>query len=133
MYSIRLPVFEGPLDLLLHLIRSHKLDICDVAISQVTEQYLDYLAMMDSLDLDVAGEFLVMAATLSALIWNFFFLPPRFTFYITNFEDAMMFGMYFVIALVLGQLIARLRLTEKAERQREERATALYLLSGSVA
>ena len=63
-YTLRLPVFEGPLDLLLHLIRSHKLDICDVAISQVTEQYLDYLAMMESLDLDVAGEFLVMAATL---------------------------------------------------------------------
>ncbi len=63
-YSIRLPIFEGPLDLLLHLIRSHKVDICDIPIAEVTEQYLDYLALMDSLDLNVAGEFLVMAATL---------------------------------------------------------------------
>jgi segregation and condensation protein A len=59
-----LPVFEGPLDLLLHLIRTHKLDIRDIPIAQVTEQYLEYLALMEALDLDVAGEFLVMAATL---------------------------------------------------------------------
>jgi segregation and condensation protein A len=63
-YSVRVPVFEGPLDLLLHLIRTHKLDIRDIPIARVTEQYLDYLALMESLDLDVAGEFLVMAATL---------------------------------------------------------------------
>jgi segregation and condensation protein A len=63
-YSVRLPVFEGPLDLLLHLIRSHKLDICDIPIALVAEQYLQYLALMESLDLDIAGEFLVMAATL---------------------------------------------------------------------
>lgn len=63
-YSIRIPVFEGPLDLLLHLIRTHKLEIRDIPIAQVTEQYLEYLALMESLDLDVAGEFLVMAATL---------------------------------------------------------------------
>jgi segregation and condensation protein A len=63
-YSIRLPIFEGPLDLLLHLIRTHKLDIRDIPIARVTQQYLDYLALMESLDLDIAGEFLVMAATL---------------------------------------------------------------------
>lgn len=63
-YPVRLPVFEGPLDLLLHLIRTHKLDICDIPIAQVTEQYLEYLALMEMLDLDIAGEFLVMAATL---------------------------------------------------------------------
>lgn len=63
-YQIVLPIFEGPLDLLLHLIRENKLDIHDIAISQVTDQYLEYLALMESLDLDVAGEFLVMAATL---------------------------------------------------------------------
>lgn len=63
-YSIRLPVFEGPLHLLLHLIRSQKLDITDIPIASVTEQYLEHLSLMEELDLDVAGEFLVMAATL---------------------------------------------------------------------
>jgi len=63
-YSVKLPVFEGPLDLLLHLIRTHKLDIRDIPIALVTEQYLEYLDLMEALDLDVAGEFLVMAATL---------------------------------------------------------------------
>ncbi|HEU4753201.1 MAG TPA: segregation/condensation protein A [Armatimonadota bacterium] len=63
-YAIRIPVFEGPLDLLLHLIRTHKLDIRDIPVALVTEQYLEYLALMESLDLDIAGEFLVMAATL---------------------------------------------------------------------
>src|SRR5438874_13752361 len=66
-YAIRLPVFEGPLDLLLHLIRQNKLDIYDIPIAVVTEQYLGYLALMESLDLDVAGEFLVMAATLAEI------------------------------------------------------------------
>lgn len=63
-YTIKLPVFEGPLDLLLHLIREHKLDIYDIPIARVTEQYLHYLSLMESLDLDIAGEFFVMAATL---------------------------------------------------------------------
>ncbi len=62
--SIRLPLFEGPLDLLLHLIREAKLDITDIPIAQVTSQYLEMLALLEALDLDVAGEFLVMAATL---------------------------------------------------------------------
>lgn len=63
-YTLRLDVFEGPLPLLLHLIRSQKLDIYDIPIASVTEQYLEYLRLMEELNLDVAGEFLVMAATL---------------------------------------------------------------------
>jgi segregation and condensation protein A len=63
-YAVRLTVFEGPMDLLLHLIRTHKLDIWDIPIAQITDQYLQYLALMESLDLDVASEFIVMAATL---------------------------------------------------------------------
>jgi segregation and condensation protein A len=62
--AVRLPVFEGPLDLLLHLIREAKIDIYDIPIAEVTAQYLEMLALMEALDLDVAGEFLVMAATL---------------------------------------------------------------------
>ena len=60
----RLPVFEGPLDLLLHLIRENKLDICDIPIAEITQQYLEYLAMWEELDLAVAGEYIVIAATL---------------------------------------------------------------------
>ena len=62
---VRLDIFEGPLDLLLHLIREHKVDIADIPISQITEQYLRYLELLKTLNLDVAGEFLVMAATLT--------------------------------------------------------------------
>lgn len=63
-YKVTLGVFEGPLDLLLHLIRSNEIDIYDIPIAKVTEQYLAYLSLMESLDLEVAGEWLVMAATL---------------------------------------------------------------------
>ena len=63
-YTIKIPVFEGPLDLLLHLIREHKLDISDIPIAEVTDQYISYLSLMESLDLNIAGEFFVMAATL---------------------------------------------------------------------
>jgi segregation and condensation protein A len=62
--TIRLPVFEGPLDLLLHLIREQKLEITDIPIARITEQYLVYLGLMEELNLEIAGEFLVMAATL---------------------------------------------------------------------
>ncbi|MDB6032087.1 MAG: two-component system sensor histidine kinase KdpD [Verrucomicrobiales bacterium] len=71
----------------------------------------------------------LFAATASALIWNYFFLPPRFTFRVKSLEDAMMLAMYFVVAAVIGQLVSRLRTQEQAERRRESRATALYLLT----
>src|SRR4051812_32505502 len=63
-YRIKLQVFEGPLDLLLFLIRKNELDIYDIPIESVTRQYVDALRAMQQLDLDVAGEFFVMAATL---------------------------------------------------------------------
>jgi segregation and condensation protein A len=63
-YPIRLMNFEGPLDLLLHLIKKNELNIYDIPISLVTAQYLEYLDLMQELNLEVAGEFLVMAATL---------------------------------------------------------------------
>ena len=64
VYEVRLEAFQGPLDLLLHLIREHEIDIYDIPIAQITEQYLEYLGFMESLDLALAGEFLEMAATL---------------------------------------------------------------------
>jgi len=64
-YRVQLEIFEGPLDLLLYLIRKNELDIYDIPISLIVEQYQAYLDLMRSLNLEVAGEFLVMAATLS--------------------------------------------------------------------
>jgi segregation and condensation protein A len=63
-YPVRLENFEGPLDLLLHLIRKHEVNVYDIPIALITQQYLDYIDLMQEMNLDVAGEFLVMAATL---------------------------------------------------------------------
>lgn len=73
--TIKVPVFEGPFDLLLHLIRENKVDIYDIPISLITSQYLEYLEMMKELNLEIAGEFLVMAATLIH-IKSRMLLPP---------------------------------------------------------
>jgi segregation and condensation protein A len=64
-YVISLPSFEGPLDLLLHLIQKHELDIFDIPVSFVTEKYLAYINLMQELSIDIASEYLVMAATLA--------------------------------------------------------------------
>ena len=66
-YRIALPEFEGPLDLLLHLCKTHELDIVNIPISFVTEKYLEYLEVMESMSVDVAADYLVMAATLAYL------------------------------------------------------------------
>jgi segregation and condensation protein A len=63
-YQVKLEQFEGPLDLLLHLIKKNEINIYDIPIALIAQQYLDYLRLMKSLNLAVAGEFLVMAATL---------------------------------------------------------------------
>ena len=63
-YQVRLSQFEGPLDLLLHLIRRDKIDIYDIPISHITHEYLSYIEIMQELELELAGEFFVMAATL---------------------------------------------------------------------
>lgn len=63
-YSVHLDKFDGPMDLLLHLIKKNELDIYDISIALITRQYLDYIKLMKDLNLEVAGEFLVMAATL---------------------------------------------------------------------
>lgn len=63
-YKVKLEVFEGPLDLLLYLIKKEEVDIYDIPIERITNQYMEYLSIMKLLNLEVAGEFLVMAATL---------------------------------------------------------------------
>lgn len=66
-YKISLPIFEGPFDLLFHLIEKNEVDIYDIPIAHITAQYLDYIQTMQKMDLDVASEFLVMAANLVAI------------------------------------------------------------------
>lgn len=75
IYNIKIPVFEGPLDLLLHLIRENKIDIYDIPISLITRQYLKYIEILKELNLDIAGEFLAMAATL-IYIKSRMLIPP---------------------------------------------------------
>lgn len=75
-YQVALDVFEGPLDLLLHLVKKHELSILDIPIAFVTEKYLEYLDAMAGLDIDVAGEYLLMAATLCH-IKSRELLPPQ--------------------------------------------------------
>lgn len=64
IYTIKIQNFEGPLDLLIHLIEKNKMDIYDIQINEITDQYMSYLAKMKELDLEIASEFLVMASTL---------------------------------------------------------------------
>lgn len=75
-YQVKLEIFEGPLDLLLHLVKQSQLEIADIPIAQITDQYLRYLELMQALDLEIAGEFLVMAATLMQ-IKSRMLLPPE--------------------------------------------------------
>ena len=63
-YLIKIDNFEGPLDLLCHLIDKNKMDIYDINISQITDQYLEYINQMEEMNLDITSEFLVMASTL---------------------------------------------------------------------
>jgi two-component system sensor histidine kinase KdpD len=75
----------------------------------------------------------LVAATLTAFLWDFFFTEPRFTFRIQSTSDWMMFCTYFAVALAMGQVTARLRAQEAAERRREQHATAMYLLTRELA
>lgn len=75
----------------------------------------------------------LLMATLSALCWNFFFIPPQFTFYINKAEDWIMFGLFFIVALSMGSLTSRLRLREAAERRRARQTDALLRVTQSAA
>src|SRR6266481_9550 len=74
-YKINIPMYEGPLDLLLDLIKQQKMNIHDIQISKITAQYLDYLHKLEELDVDVSSEFIYMAATL-IYIKSKMLLPP---------------------------------------------------------
>lgn len=92
-----------------------------------------YLLLVVAVGLKLSrGPVLTVAAS-SAILWNFLFVPPRFTFYIHNFHDAVMFVTFFVVAIAMGHLTSRLRLSEVAERRRERRTAALYELAHQAA
>ena len=94
---------------------------------------LVYLFVISVLGLFVGRGPVFLAALLSAVLWDYLFIPPAFTIYISKFEDLLMFAMYFIIALIVGTLTSRLHNQEKAVRRREERATAMYTLAREVA
>lgn len=71
----------------------------------------------------------LLASTISALVWNFFYIPPQYTFHIDKLEDILMFGMFFIIALLNGVLTTRVRRQEQLARDREERTDALFQLT----
>ncbi len=94
---------------------------------------LVFLGAVVGLALFVGRGPVLLAGALGALGWNYFFLPPRFTLAIARAEDAVLFAMYFVVSLVLGQLVARIRAQQVSERARESRTTALYELTRDLA
>ncbi|MFA5261261.1 MAG: segregation/condensation protein A, partial [Candidatus Omnitrophota bacterium] len=74
-YKLKLDMFEGPLDLLLYLIKKNDINVYDIPIAKITDQYMEYIEMMKLLDLEFVGDFLVMAATLMQ-IKSRMLLPP---------------------------------------------------------
>jgi two-component system sensor histidine kinase KdpD len=109
-------------------------------VNAVLQRWLGYqsLALVYLLSVVLLAMFVergptLLAATATALLWNFLFVPPVFTFRISGPTDLMLFLTYFVVALAMGQLAARLRSEQEAERRREQRATALYLLTRELA
>jgi len=114
------------------------LGLLTVATQLLPEDYylaagLIFLLAVILLSLKVGRGPVLVAGVLSALTWNFLLIPPRFTFHIDKVEDLLLFGTYFVVALVAGQLTARIRAQALAERRREGRATALFQLTRALA
>jgi two-component system, OmpR family, sensor histidine kinase KdpD len=91
-----------------------------------------YLLAIVFLAMKLSRRAIVVVAALSGLLWNFLFIPPVFTMRIGKFNDVLMFSMYFVVALVIGQLTARIRMRELNERGREQRTRVLYKLAQCV-
>ncbi|HEY3342641.1 MAG TPA: sensor histidine kinase KdpD [Anaerolineae bacterium] len=94
---------------------------------------LVYLFIVAILALFINRGPVLLAAAISAILWDYLFIPPRFTIFIYGLEDILTFIMYFIVAFTTGTLTARLRAQEKAVRSREERATAMYALAREVA
>ena len=85
-YKVEINNFEGPMDLLLHLIKKSEVDICDISILDITKQYMDYINLMESLNLNIASEYLVMAAELIE-IKSSILLPKKHVEVEDDYED----------------------------------------------
>lgn len=94
-----------------------------------TAMSLIYLSVVLTLGVFVGRGPLIVAATISALSWDFVFIPPYYTFYIAKLEDYLTLALYYVVAMVMGNLMARLRLREQVLMTREERVAAVYNFS----
>ena len=92
-----------------------------------------YLLAVIALCLRVGRGPALFAAVVSAVAWNFVFIPPHLSFTVLDFDDALLLGIYFVVALTAGQLTARIRAQQRAEHRREQRATALFHLTRAMA
>ena len=105
--EVKLQVFEGPLDLLLHLSDKNKIDIYDIPIVTITEQYLDYIRQMEHDDMEVTSEFLVMAAMLGILV-KFDYLRPVFVWaaVVVIFREFAVTSLRLVCAQKAGKVIA---------------------------
>lgn len=126
--TIKLPVFEGPFDLLFHLVKKAEVDIWSVSIAEITEQYLAYLQSMKELNLDIASEFLVMAATLLRLKSKLLLpRPPRQE---NDLDEDDMFDINSPEEL-FNRLLEYRRFKEIAAllKDREERQQKIYLRS----
>ena len=109
-------------------------------ISLVLSQWVGYraIALLYMFVISILALFsgrgpVLVAAAVTAVLWDFLFIPPRFTLVIGELEDVLMFAMYFIVALITGTLTSRLRTQERAVRRREERASAMYTLAREVA
>jgi two-component system sensor histidine kinase KdpD len=109
-------------------------------VNALLQRWLGYqsLALIYLLSVVALGMFAgrgptLIGATATALLWNLLFVPPVLTFRISGATDVMLFCTYFIVALAMGHLAARLRAQQEAERRREQRATALYLLTRELA
>ena len=92
-----------------------------------------YLLVVILLCLRVGRGPVLFAAVVSALVWNYVFMPPRLSLHLLDVDDGMLLGIYFVVALIAGQFTARIRASERMERGREKRATALFHLTRALA
>ena len=87
-----------------------------------------YLLLVVTLGMKLHRGPVLLVAASSGLVWDFFFIPTRFSLHIAKIEDLMMFAMFFVVAMAMGHLTSQLRLSERAERRRQQRTAALYEL-----
>lgn len=123
-YKVKIQVFEGPMDLLLHLVKINEVDIHDIKIADIARQYLDYMRLMKSLDLELAGDFIVMASTLLNIKLRAL-LPDRGE---QEEEDEEEVGDIVTAQALLQQLIEYRKFKEAAAdlRGREERQTQMF-------